>query len=129
MPDQDRAPAAEPRDSLLEVGREALEVHGGDRRTRAITRQVERQRTKPCGAKRVELRRPGARRAADAVEKDDGRRFSILAARHRHASTSRDPHRTGTFISPMRSNFSAMTSPGFTGATPWQVPDMMMSPG
>jgi hypothetical protein len=37
--------------------------------------------------------------------------------------------RTATVISPMRSNASVITSPGWTGATPWQVPDMMISPG
>jgi hypothetical protein len=36
---------------------------------------------------------------------------------------------TATVISPMRSKASVMTSPGLTGATPWQVPVMMMSPG
>src|SRR5207245_341543 len=39
------------------------------------------------------------------------------------------PQRTATAISPIRSNATVITSPGLTGATPWQVPDMMMSPG
>jgi hypothetical protein len=37
--------------------------------------------------------------------------------------------RTATVISPIRSKAIVMTSPGFTGETPWQVPVMMISPG
>jgi hypothetical protein len=53
--------------------------------------------------------------------------LSRLRGEVRAASAS--PQRTATVISPIRSNASVITSPDLTGATPWQVPDIMMSPG
>ena len=66
-------------DRRFDVDRESLESHLRDRRTPAVARQIERNRLEAGRRERGDLRRPHARRAADAVQEHDGALATAMA--------------------------------------------------
>jgi hypothetical protein len=82
MTNQSRTLQPALRDRGFNIGGQRIERHFRERRPRAIARQIERDRRETRIRKALQLRSPGPRRPADAMQEYDRKR-AVGRCRHR----------------------------------------------